>query len=320
MNKLSIIIPFKNIETKYLEKICWCLQNQTNKNFETIFIDDNSNNNVNYKSIIKNNKFKYIKRTSPSNLGLARDYGVNIATGKYISFIDCDDLISTDYVEYILNSFERFKNVDVIFFKYKRIKKYKDLKKIKIYKKYKEKEITNDIWKIHNHFIDDIRPDWLCCMKKKFIEKNNIFHSSKVIFFEDIFYNVITLSKLTNCLLTTKIIYFYNRLNLDSILNTIKEKDFCLNTINAVTESIKYLENQKIPNKIINNLIVPYFYIFFQFKFNFKERLNIYKKYTKGIKLSLFFKIKFSRDWILINFGWIVWIIFGTIFFGKKYQ
>lgn len=96
--KISIIIPFFNRE-KFI-KICLnSVIYQTLKNIEIICIDDGSTD----KSLFILKEFlkfdKRIKLISQNNLGsgVARNNGINLSKGKYLVFIDSDDLFPNNY-------------------------------------------------------------------------------------------------------------------------------------------------------------------------------------------------------------------------------
>lgn len=105
---ISIIIPFYNSE-QYLDKCLTSVIRQTYKNIEIILINDGSTDN----SLKIANKFKCrdsrIKILSQKNKGqgAARNLGINQSTGEYISFVDADDYVSLDYIEYLYTLLEK---------------------------------------------------------------------------------------------------------------------------------------------------------------------------------------------------------------------
>ena len=91
---LSIIIPTYNRD---LTKLLDILHKQIKDNVEVIVIDDHST------IPLKESWFKYIYLEENSGVASApRNVGLDNAKGKYIVFIDSDDLISDDYIETIL--------------------------------------------------------------------------------------------------------------------------------------------------------------------------------------------------------------------------
>ena len=101
---ISIIIPVYNVE-KYIANCLESVINQTYNNIEIIIINDGSTDNS--QSIINeySKKDTRIKKFIKENGGLsdARNYGLDKANGTYVTFIDSDDSITTDYVEYLYN-------------------------------------------------------------------------------------------------------------------------------------------------------------------------------------------------------------------------
>ena len=108
MPKVSIIIPVFNVEN-YLERCLKSIINQTFKDIEIIIINDGSTD----KSLEICKKFaesdKRIILISQKNKGVsaARNTGINIATGKYLSFVDSDDFITPDMIEFLLTNIEK---------------------------------------------------------------------------------------------------------------------------------------------------------------------------------------------------------------------
>ena len=100
MNDLvSVIVPVYNVE-KYLDNCIKSIIKQTYTNIEILLIDDGSTDKS---SIICDNYLKIderIKVIHKKNEGLssARNYGLQIANGKYVMFVDSDDFIALDII------------------------------------------------------------------------------------------------------------------------------------------------------------------------------------------------------------------------------
>lgn len=97
---ITVVIPIYNVE-KYLERCIKSIINQTYKNIEILLVNDESPDNS--KEIMEKYKEndKRIKCFYKKNGGLSdtRNYAINIASGKYICFIDGDDYIENTFVE-----------------------------------------------------------------------------------------------------------------------------------------------------------------------------------------------------------------------------
>lgn len=106
---VSIVIPVYKVEL-YLEKCIESVINQTYKNLEILLVNDGSPDNcpkICDEYAQKDNRIKVIHKEN-GGLSDARNAGIDVATGKYITFIDSDDYISNDYVEYMYNLIKEY--------------------------------------------------------------------------------------------------------------------------------------------------------------------------------------------------------------------
>lgn len=105
---LSVIIPVYNVE-KYLDECLDSVINQSLMDLEIIIVNDGSTDNSS--TIIE--KFKQkdsrIKVINQKNHGLAaaRNAGIEVATGKYITFLDSDDWIDLKMYQMMLEKMEK---------------------------------------------------------------------------------------------------------------------------------------------------------------------------------------------------------------------
>ena len=109
-DKISIIVPIYNME-KYLNKGVNSIINQSYENLEIILVNDGSTDD----SLNICNKFKkkdkrvVVLKKENGGLSSARNYGIEHANGKYISFVDADDYIEKDYIEKLYNCITKYK-------------------------------------------------------------------------------------------------------------------------------------------------------------------------------------------------------------------
>ncbi len=89
---ISIIVPVHNAK-KYLEKTIACVQNQTYADWELILVDDNSQDGTDeiYQNI-SDNRIKVIQKKFNEGAASARNTGLLAATGRYLAFLDADDI------------------------------------------------------------------------------------------------------------------------------------------------------------------------------------------------------------------------------------
>lgn len=100
--KISVIIPVYNV-AEYLIECMESVINQTYKNIEIILVDDGSTDysrNICDEYEKKDRRIRVIHKKN-GGLSDARNAGINIASGTYITFIDSDDKITVDMIEYL---------------------------------------------------------------------------------------------------------------------------------------------------------------------------------------------------------------------------
>ena len=113
MDLISAIVPVYNVE-KYLYRCVDSILKQTYENFELILIDDGSPDNCSQMCDELSEKDSRIKVIHQENQGLsaARNSGIKIAKGNYLTFIDSDDWISNTMFEDLINLIKE-KNADI---------------------------------------------------------------------------------------------------------------------------------------------------------------------------------------------------------------
>lgn len=116
MNPLiSLVIPVYNVE-KYLDKCIQSVLAQIYKNFEVILVDDGSTDNSGKMCDEYAEKDSRITVYHKPNGGLsdARNFGVEHCNAELVSFIDSDDYVTADYLEYLWYLMEKY-NADISF-------------------------------------------------------------------------------------------------------------------------------------------------------------------------------------------------------------
>ena len=102
IDKISVIVPVYKVE-QYLRKCVDSIIKQTYSNLEIILIDDGSPDNcpiICDEYAMKDNRVVVIHKKN-GGLSDARNVGIAKSTGKYITFVDSDDYIASDYIEYL---------------------------------------------------------------------------------------------------------------------------------------------------------------------------------------------------------------------------
>ncbi|MTC70889.1 glycosyltransferase [Providencia sp. wls1914] len=111
-NLVSVIIPTYG-RAKYLSNAINSVLKQTYKNIEIIVIDDNTESNHHFETLsliesYNDNRIKYIFENQNQGGALARNKGIKIASGNYITFLDDDDLYLENKIEEQLNHILKF--------------------------------------------------------------------------------------------------------------------------------------------------------------------------------------------------------------------
>ena len=103
--KVSVILAVYNVE-KYIRQTLDSVVNQTMRDIEIIVVDNKSTDTTLeiVEEYAKNDdRFVIYKNSSNLKQGIARNFGVQMARGDYIFFIDGDDYMELDAIEKLYN-------------------------------------------------------------------------------------------------------------------------------------------------------------------------------------------------------------------------
>ena len=159
--KASVLIANYNNQ-KYIQECLNSLQNQTYKNFEIIFHDDNSNDT----SVIEAKKFKRVKiiknlkrgKFGSHNQLAAYERAFKKSKGEIIFFLDSDDLFVKNKIEKILRLFNTNETIKVIY-------------DLPIFLKNKDKEFIKNKKKLINNMWPYIPPQSCISIRRKDFKK-----------------------------------------------------------------------------------------------------------------------------------------------------
>ena len=106
---VSVILPIYNIQS-YLPKCMESLYNQTYDNLEIMMIDDGSTDESGKlcDEYAKNDDRIVVIHKENGGLSDARNVGIEKARGEYITCIDPDDYVDSDYIFYLLMLVEKY--------------------------------------------------------------------------------------------------------------------------------------------------------------------------------------------------------------------
>lgn len=137
--KISIIVPVYNVE-EYITECIDSILSQTYKDWELILVNDGSTDNsgkICDEYALKDNRINVIHKEN-GGLSSARNAGIDVAKGEYITFIDSDDvLLNNDIYDKIIKIFNEDKSIDVVQYdvihKWQSSEEHKRLYPFKIY-------------------------------------------------------------------------------------------------------------------------------------------------------------------------------------------
>ena len=114
MDIVSVILPTYN-RANYIKDAIESVLNQSYKNIELIIIDDGSTDNTEevISPFLKDNRIKCIKQEN-SGAAAARNRGLALKTGKYVAFIDSDDIWEKDKLEIQLAVMDALPDVAIV--------------------------------------------------------------------------------------------------------------------------------------------------------------------------------------------------------------
>ena len=108
MPKVSVIIPVYDVD-KYLSRCLQSVCRQTLRDIEIICVNDGSTDNSAYILAEFAARDTRLKVITQENRGLseARNRGLDEAAGEYIAFVDSDDFVAPNFVQYLVNAAEK---------------------------------------------------------------------------------------------------------------------------------------------------------------------------------------------------------------------
>lgn len=240
MNPLiSIIVPVYNTEN-YLKRCLESIISQTYQNLEIIIINDGSTDNS--QEIIEEfaRKDQRIRTIIKENGGLssARNAGLDLATGEFISFVDSDDYLNVELYSKVMKVFKN--DINIVCFPFTKIdKKGKfKLKNLELQGKYTSFDgmIFKQPWNVCNKIF---RKKDITSSKIKFTEN---------IFFEDLdFITKFYISLKPNVLYINTPFYYYCYNN-NSITDKTSNKslNYSIQHLHILDIIYKYLISKKL--------------------------------------------------------------------------
>ena len=173
MPKVSVIVPVYKVE-EYLPKCLDSLVNQTLKDIEIILVNDGSPDNsdkIIKKYAKKDDRIVYIEKENGGQAS-ARNMGVKVAKGEFISFVDSDEWIELETLEECYKKAKKEKS-DIVQF---------DLNKVIDGEKHYEPFFTLEGEDLKKTYILNVTSPWGKIIKKEIITDNDLYFPEGIIY------------------------------------------------------------------------------------------------------------------------------------------
>ncbi|MDR3021264.1 MAG: glycosyltransferase family 2 protein [Clostridiales bacterium] len=187
--KLSIIVPFYNVE-KYFVECLNSILSYKNDDIEVLLIDDcgqDSSKSIAESYANLDSRVKVITHSFNKKQGAARNTGLRECCGEYVWFVDSDDLLVEGCIEKIIECFEKTKSCAFLY-KYKcffadspktsyhvdyvhdfESLKYQTVDQVLLFDKKHQKEL------FLKSIVKEFCNAWALCFKRSFLLENNFF-------------------------------------------------------------------------------------------------------------------------------------------------
>lgn len=293
INLVSVVVPIYNVE-KWLERCLITILNQPFTNLEIILVNDGSTDNCrkiceHYAQIDK--RIKVVHKEN-GGLSSARNAGIEVATGKYIVFIDPDDVITQDYFEILLSTAEK-NNCDAVVSGYKKV----PINEI-VVPGFKLNEVMNG-----KHFVlsspnvhsnNDLCFVWRYFYRLDVMKEKGIRFNEQVFIGEDVIFNLEFLLKSSRVYAIPGNHYDYTVNNPDSLMRVPFKPKLESSLIKqyevrkGLSKQYGLLEDREYRTDMANYYINTIYRRLLQNLRGNRDSLNIYKELKRIINYEMF--------------------------------
>lgn len=235
---VSIIIPIYKVE-KYLGECIESILNQTYYNLEILLVDDGSPDHCGEicdQYAMKDKRIKVIHKEN-QGLGMARNTGLDYATGEFICFVDSDDWLNCNAIETFMRYQEKY-NADIVMCNYEKrddnnqlLYEYRIIDEQRVFDSAEEIE-KNIFWPMigqKSNVVNDFTVNmcvWTNMYRHSIIKENGIrFLSEREYLSEDICFNLQFLLNSRRAVMIPDSLYNY-RYNPLSLTNCYKGNEY----------------------------------------------------------------------------------------------
>ncbi len=267
----SIVMPVYNVEN-YLSQSVNSILSQTCKDYELILVDDGSTDSspLICDEFAKNNKHIVVIHKSNEGASKARNCGIEVATGKYIIFIDSDDYWDNQNALEELNKIVALQAPDVITWRYKKFFESNSTtsKSVGYNCPSLERYTPEELLKSNNFSVSA----WCKAIKNEILKKHNLFFKAGALS-EDVLWSAQLICATTNIIPSNLDFYVYRQRE-GSISHSISKKS--IDDIKDHITAIKSLcgNNDGTSNELLSLYLAQEFT-------NFVVTLSLYDNFTE---------------------------------------
>ena len=248
MPQISVIVPIYSTE-KYIHKCINSILGQSFRDIEIILVNDGSEDNCGQIVNEYQKADARIKVIHKENGGLwsARNAGLDIATGKYISFIDSDDWVKREMLEEMYNKAEEHQ-ADLVVCNYNKV--YADRTEENVLKVKEELIKLDQIGfqdYFYNYWFQNNHGREVCnkLYKREIIKQKKIlFEKNKEIFAEDLLFNFYYLCHIKKIYAVNS--SYYNYLQHNSSIMAGQKPDLAVKYTELVQRFSNYTRNMGV--------------------------------------------------------------------------
>lgn len=289
-NLVSIIIPMYNAQ-KYIRKTLESILNQEYKNFEILLVNDGSTDNSieTIEDLVKNNSQIEIINKENSGPSDSRNLGIQKAKGSYITFVDSDDYIHTNFLKILMQK-ALDTNADIVMCGF--WEEYLDGEDR--IKKQIENRLNDEVIKKRSKSILDFNQSmigyvWNKLYRAEIIRSKNISFPTGIDLYEDIFFNEQVFKNANIITFISNLLYYYTQRDEESLVKKYIENEFELTqkAIKSKTEIMNVITyNKEAIQKVENELYINAIKGIFS-KINKNSSLNKAKKIEEIEKICI---------------------------------
>ena len=236
MDLITVIVPVYNV-VNVLERCVRSILSQTYSDFELLLIDDGSydgSGSLCDKLMLEDSRIKVFHKCN-GGVSSARNYGLDMAIGVYVCFIDSDDWVDSNYLESLLP----VSGVDLVI---SSIKCEGDQQEIIMLQD--AIRTKSDIVDSFNKLLEHMSVCSPCCkiFKRDVIEKNNIRYNMNITAGEDMLFVYDYLSTEVSCIKTISApLYHYWIINNTSLSHKVVPIDVTLYVMDCIAARMSKL-------------------------------------------------------------------------------